>query len=153
MRRRRGFLLVFSLLLVVLVSLIALSLLGLRKASYASSRGAVTSLQARALARSGLSDIWSKISKDPFFPSGVGDKQVRFTYREEVRNQAGDPVGYYTVIVDRTYRLSHQVLRIESLGVAGQDDGNARHRIYAELSTRAGDFAFKVWQEGAEARL
>jgi hypothetical protein len=151
--KRRGFLLVFSLLLVVLISLITLSLLSMRKAGYASSRGAVTALQARALARSGMTDVWTKVGKDPFFPAGVGDRQVLFSYREEVRDQAGNLVGFYTVTLDRTYRLSHKVLRVESLGVAGESDDSARHRIYGELSIDGADFGFKVWQEGAEPRL
>lgn len=153
MKRPRGFLLVFSLLLAVLISLIAMGLLSLRKAGYASSKGAVTALQARSLARSGMADIWMKVSKDPLFPSGVGDQQVRFDFREEVRDAEGDLVGFYTVSVDRTHRLSHKVLRLQSLGVAGEADESARHRIYAELSIDAVDFRFKVWQEGAESRL
>jgi hypothetical protein len=151
--KRRGFLLVFSLLLVVLISLIAMGLLSLRKAGYASSKGAITSLQARSLARSGMADIWMKVGKDPFFPAGVGDRQVRFSFREEVRDSAGATVGFYTVIVDRTYRLSHKVLRIESLGVSGDSNESSRHRIYAELSIDGTDFRFKVWQEGAQPRL
>lgn len=153
MRRSRGFLLVFSLLLVVLMSLIVMGMLGLRKASNASSRGAVAAMQARSLARSGMADIWMKVSKDPFFPSGVGDRQVRLTYREQVDDGDGNLIGFYTVTIDRTYRLTHRVLRIECLGVAGEADESARHRIYAELSIDGNDFRFKVWQEGAEPRL
>ena len=153
MRRSRGFLLVFSLLLVVLMSLIVMGMLGLRKASNSSSRGAVAAMQARSLARSGMADIWMKVSKDPFFPSGVGDRQVRLTYREQVDDGDGNLIGFYSVTIDRTYRLTHRVLRIESLGVAGEADESARHRIFAELSLDGSDFRFKVWQEGAEPRL
>ena len=68
-----GALLIFALLLTVLISMIALSLLQLRKASYASSQGAIKAVQARALARSGLGDIWVKIGKDPYFAlQGIG---------------------------------------------------------------------------------
>ena len=153
MRRERGFLLVFALLLVVLTSLIALGMLNIRKASYAGSVGAVSSLQARSLARSGITDIWTKLSKDPFFPSGVGDRQVVFSFREEVKSLDGQSIGSYTVTVDRTHRLSHNVVRIESLGVVGSTQDSARHRIYTELSTTAGDFRFQVWEEGVPARL
>lgn len=156
MRRspRRGFLLVFALLLSVLICMVAMSMLSLRKASYASSQGAVQAVQARALARSGLSDIWVKVSKDPLFPAGVGDRQVRFTFREVVRDNSGHLVGFYTVIVDRSYRLSHRILRLESTGVAGEDGSRSpRHRIYAELSIDPDDFGYKVWEEGVEARL
>lgn len=155
MRRisRGGFLLVFALLLSVLICLVALGMLSLRKAGYASSQGAVQAVQARALARSGLGDIYTKLSKDPLFPAGVGDRQTRFTFREEVRD--GEKlVGFYTVVVDRTYRISHQMVRIESLGVAGSGDArDPHHRIYAELSIDPDDYGFKVWEEGAEARL
>jgi hypothetical protein len=156
MRRlpRRGFLLVFALLLSVLICLLALSMLSLRRAGYAASQSAVQAVQARALARSGISDVWTKVSKDPLFPAGVGDRQLRFSFREAVRDDSGDLVGFYTVVVDRSYRLSHRVLRIESLGVAGSGDNRSpRHRIYAELSINPDDFGFKVWQEGVEARL
>jgi len=153
-RPHRGFLLVFALLLSVLISLVALSMLSLRKSSYASSQGAIQAVQARALARSGLSDIWVKISKDPLFPAGVGDRQVRFTFREIVRDNDEHLIGSYTVIVDRSHRLSHRVLRLESLGVVGEADArSARHRIYAELSIDPDDFGYKVWEEGVEARL
>ncbi len=153
MSRSRGFLLVFSLLLVVLISLVVLGMLALRRASNASSRGTVAAVQARSLARSGLADIWMKVSKDPFFPSGVGDRQVGLTFREQVDDRDGNLIGFYTVTIDRTYRLSHRVLRIESVGTAGEADDSARHRIYAELSLDGNDFRFKVWQEGAEPRL
>lgn len=134
--------------------MVALGMLALRRAGYASSQGAVQAVQARALARSGLSDIWTKLSKDPLFPAGVGDRQIRFTFREQVLDNADKPVGFYTVIVDRRYRESHQIVRLESLGVAGSGDGrDPRFRIYAELSVEPDNFKFKTWEEGVEARL
>lgn len=146
--------LVFSLLLSVLICMVALGMLALRRAGYASSQGAVSAVQARALARSGLSDIWTKLSKDPLFPAGVGDRQIRFTFREEVLDQDKHPIGFYTVIVDRRYRESHQVVRLESLGVAGSGGERDPHfRIYAEFSVNPDDFKLKVWEEGVEARL
>jgi hypothetical protein len=84
----------------------------------------------------------------------VGDRQLRFTFREQVKDNDGNLVGFYTVVVDHTYRHSHQLLRLESLGVAGTGDPrDPHHRIYAELSINPDDFAFKVWEEGAPARL
>jgi hypothetical protein len=143
-----------ALLITVLIALIALGLLGIRRGSYASSRAVVNSVQARALARSGLNDIWVKLSKDPFFPTGIGDDQEQFSYREEVTNSRNEIVGSYTVKVDRTFRRTLNVVRIESTGrVGGLTENSSTHTIYAELSTDAGDFAFKVWQEGTKAKL
>lgn len=148
-----GALLIFALLLTVLISMIALSLLQLRKASYASSQGAIKAVQARALARSGLGDIWVKIGKDPYFPGGIGDRQQRFSYRENVL-QDGKAIGSYTVMVDRSHRLSHQILLIESTGTVGDiDQPSARFTIYTELSIKPADFSFKTWQEGVSPSL
>ena len=150
----RGFLLVTALLLTVLVAIIALGLLGIRRGSYAGSRAAVREVQARALARSGLNDIWIKLSKDPFFPTGIGDDQEQFSYREEVFNENGESVGTYTVRVNRAYRVSHEVVLLESTGRVGKLSAHsASHTIYAELSTKSGDFEFKVWEEGVTPRL
>lgn len=152
-RRANGSLLVFALLLTVLIAMIALSLLQLRKASYASSQGALKAVQARALARSGLGDIWVKIGKDPYFPGGVGDRQKRFSYRENVLRD-GEVIGSYTVMVDRSHRRSHEILLIESTGVVGDiDQPIARFTIYTELSIKPTDFSFKTWQEGVSPSL
>lgn len=154
MRRKAGFLLVFALLLTVLITIIALGLLGLKKGGYASSRAAINAVQARSLARSGMSDVWTKLTKDPFFPGGLGDDQRYFTYREEMTDSGGRNIGSYRVAVDRTYRFTHQLVRIEVTGVSGQlDSESSHHTIYAELSIDPNDYRFKVWQEGIASRL
>ena len=153
-RNRRGFLLVFALLLTVLISLIALALLGLKKGGYASSTAAIKAVQARSMARSGIGDLWIKLSKDPFFPGGVGDDQERFSYREEVTDTNGELAGSYQVVLDRKYRFSHNVLRMECTGISGTlSEDSAHHTIYAELSIEPGDFGFKVWEEGVSPKL
>ena len=152
--RRRAFLIVFALLLTVFIAVIALALLGLRKGGYASSTAVVNSVQARSLARSGVADIWIKLSKDPLFPGGAGDDQLRFSFREDVRDIDDNYIRSYRVIMDRTDRLTHEVLRIESTGIAGAlTDESSQYTIYAELSTVSGDFRFKVWQEGTNPSL
>lgn len=152
--RRRGFLLVLALFLTVLMTIIGLSLMSIKGSTYSSSVGTVQSVQARALARSGICDIWIKLSKEPYFPPGVGDAQSRFGYREEVTDSDGNPVGSYRVVMDRSKRLSHGVILIESTGVAGGlSEVSATHTIYTELSVVPGDFQFKVWREGAEPIL
>jgi hypothetical protein len=153
-RKTRAFLIVFALLLTVFIAVIALALLGLKKGGYASSQAVANSVQARSLARSGVADIWTKLSKDPLFPGGAGDDQVQFSFREDVTDTDGNLVGSYRVIMDRTDRITHNVLRIESTGIAGAlTDEVSQYTIYAELYTATGDFRFKVWQEGTTPRL
>ena len=94
----RAFLIVFALLLTVFIAVIALALLGLRKGGYASSTAVANSVQARSLARSGVADIWVKLSKDPLFPGGAGDDQLQFSFREDVTDTEGNYVGSYRVI-------------------------------------------------------
>lgn len=144
----RGFLLIFSLLLTVLIALISLSLLNIRKASYASSQAALKDVQARALARSGIADVWVKVTKDPLFPSGVGDEQLRFSYRENVE-RSGRPVGSYTVTIDRSYRISHEILLVEATGSVGTiGNPGAVYTIAVEISTAEGNFGIRNWQDG-----
>lgn len=145
---------VMALLLTVLISMISLALLGIKSGGYTSSRAAVNLVQARALARSGMADLFVKVSKDPLFPDGMGDSQERFSYREEVTDSTGKITGSYTVILDRSYRFSHQLVRVESTGVSGGlTEESATFRIYGELSIKPGDFHFKVWEEGKSPRL
>lgn len=151
---RRGFLLVVALLLTVLVALVGLSMLGIRKGSYASSQAAGNALQAKALARSGLADAWTKFSKDPSFPEGLGDAQTRFSYRENFNDVDGHLIGSYVVTLDRADRDTTHVILLESTGiVGGVEDELTHHTIYAELSIVPGDFRFKVWQEGTVPQL
>lgn len=153
-RSKRGFLLVFALMLTILVTIIALGLLGIRRGNYAASKAIVNNFQARALAHSGMNDIWAKLSNDPFFPTGIGDEQVQFAYREDVVDSTGREVGSYTVRIDRRYRQTHKVVLLESTGVAGGLDANSStFTIYAELSTEIGEFEYKVWHEGTSPRL
>lgn len=152
--KRRGFLLVFSLLLTVFIAIIALGLMGAKQGNYATSKAVLDAVQARALARSGLDDIWVKLGKDPSFPSGIGDEQKVFSYSEEMLDSDSNPVGSYRVTVDKTFLDTHEIIVIESTGTAGADIASStRFTIYAELDVRPGTFAFKVREEGSAPRL
>lgn len=154
-RGRRGFLLVFALLLVVLIAMLGLSLLNIQRAQHSSSQAALESLQARSLARAGMADAELKIAKDPFFPSGVGDNQDVFSYSEDVDTvRSATPVGRFTVTVDRSFEDLHGVVRIESTGIVGQNAGSsARYTIYGELSVYPDSYGFKVWRESVLPQL
>ena len=149
-RRRRGFLLVLALMVTILIAVISLGLLGVRRGGYASSKAVLESAQARNLALAGMEDLRTKLSKDPFFPTGIGDEQTEFTYTETVMSvtQPTQKVGSFQVTLDRSRREPPaKVLRLQSVGTAGELQAEAaRFTIYAELDLR--DFSIKVWQEG-----
>ncbi|MCA9790306.1 MAG: hypothetical protein KC910_00865 [Candidatus Eremiobacteraeota bacterium] len=152
--KRRGFLLILSLLLTVLIAIIALGLLSLRRSGYATSMAGVEAAQARCLAIAGMEDIRVKLAKDPFYPTGVGDEQVVFSYTEAVTSldDPGRRLGTYRVTVDRSHRDPEKVLRIESRGfVGGLRAEGAMFTIYGELDLS--DFSFKVWREGTFPQL
>jgi hypothetical protein len=152
--KTRGFLLVFALMLTVLITVIGFGMLSAHKGNYATSRGALESILARNLARSGIEDARVKLTRYPFFPSGVGDEQKVFSYSERVVDFDGGDVGSYQVVVDRSFRDTHQIIRVESTGIVGQTGPNsARHTLYGELYTQEGNFVFRIWQEGSLPRL
>ena len=152
--KRKGFLLVVALLLTLLIAILALGMLGVKKGSYSSSRSAIQAVQAKSLARSCLGDAWTKYSKDPAFPGGLGDDQIRFSYREDEVDLDGNKIGSYVVTLDRSDRYTHNIIRIESTGIAGTvEEQLVHHTIYAELQIVPNDFRFKVWQEGTVPQL
>ncbi len=152
--RRKGFLLVFALMLTVLITVIGFGMLSAFKGNYAASRSVLESIQARSLARSGMEDVRVKLARNPFFPSGVGDEQKVFSYSEIVRDFDGNDIGSYQVTVDRSWRDTHHVILVESIGIAGEAEANsARHTLYGELHTQEGNYVFKIWQEGALPQL
>src|SRR5690606_17885313 len=96
-----GSVLIFALLFTVLTTLIGLSLIGMKKGHYSASQLAVRAEQAKLLAHAGIHDAVAKLQKDPFFPSGVGDDQTYFSYKESLESSgSGETLGYYQVTVD-----------------------------------------------------
>ncbi|MCA9790478.1 MAG: hypothetical protein KC910_01735 [Candidatus Eremiobacteraeota bacterium] len=148
MVRRRGFLIVMALLLSLLIIVVGLAYMGARPGEYAASQAAAAAVEARNLARAGLEDAKVKLSKDEFFPTGIGDEQVVFSYVEEMESlsEPGRVVGTYRVSIDRSYR-SQNVIFIVAVGTAGKlKNPRARYSISAELNLE--DFRFKSWNEG-----
>jgi hypothetical protein len=156
LKRRRGFLIVFALLLTVLISLIGMSLLSIQRSQYSSSKEALRRAQCRALARAGMENAEIKIAKDPFFPSGVGDNHVLFSYSEEVTSvqNSGELLGSFTISIDKSDEQTLKVIRVQSVAILGQRTApTARYTIYGELSVDPEDFGYKVWQEGGLPKL
>lgn len=149
MSRRRGSVLIFALLLTVLTTLIGLSLIAMRKAHYSASQLALRASQARFLAHAGVHDAIAKLSKDPFFPSGLGDDQTYFTYKESLTDSSGRILGYYEVAVDQGPREKSGIVTIQSVGqTALRGETGSRHATYAELDIRPASFGIILWKEG-----
>jgi hypothetical protein len=150
----RGSVLIFALLFTVLTTLIGLSLIGMKKGHYSASQLAVRAEQAKMLAHAGVHDAVAKLQKDPFFPSGVGDAQTYFSYKESLtRGDTGEVLGYYHVTVEQAMRDEEGVVTIKSVGqTTFSGETSARHATYAELNIRPGSFGIMLWKEGRAPR-
>ena len=148
--RRRGFILVLALILCLLIVVIGLGFLGMRRGEYEAGASAVAVAEARSVARAGMEDAKVKLAKDQFFPTGVGDEQLLFSYTEDLPSITRSSAGSYQVTVDRT-RKSSGVVVIESVGTAGSlKSPRGRYAISAELDLK--DYRFKNWNEGVLSR-
>lgn len=150
----RGSVLIFALLFCVLTTLIGLSLIGMKKGHYSATQLVVRAEQAKLLAHAGINDAIAKLQKDPFFPSGVGDAQTTFSYKENLeRGDTGEILGYYQVTVEQGLREEHGIVSIKSVGqTAFSGETSARHATYVELDIRPGKFGIVLWKEGRPPR-
>ena len=127
--KRRGFLLILSLLLCVFLLLCGMAFMGKRAAQYRGAFAMQKGIRARALAEAGLEDARVKLDKDVSFPPPGDRDQTLFTYSETVRDSAGQVVGSYTVTVDSRWKVpqnppdpnSPSVILVTSVGNLGGD--------------------------------
>lgn len=133
--RKRGFALVVSFLLLLVVFVLGLGFLGKRIALYKEALSARASSQARAAALAGMEDVRVKLEKDKSFPPAGSYQQQLFNYSEPLLSVAGSEVGGYHVTVDkRLQQLPYGLIRVTSVGWSGPADNPAATRkIYAEL--------------------
>ncbi|MFA5504440.1 MAG: hypothetical protein WC314_15345 [Vulcanimicrobiota bacterium] len=125
--RRRGFLLVLSLLIVILLLVLGLSFLGKRAAQYQRVGGALEAAQSRVLAQAGIQDALAKIERDISFPQ-ISIDQEFMSYTEEVL-KGSTRLGTYTVTIDGRYRLApYFILIVTSVGESGSDAQSATTR-------------------------
>lgn len=159
--RRRGFLIILSLLLITLLLVIVMGFMSSRSLEFSSTGRVQAMAQAQALAEAGMEDARVKLEKDVFFPPVVGFGQSTFTYTEDLADpETNQVLGTYTVTVDVFRRSApYCVIKVLSVGSAGpRQDPIARYRIYAELDVAPNDrasgsgvnarlFRFVNWQE------
>ncbi len=108
---QRGSLVIMALLVSVALLVLGLGLLGSQAAKYEAANKTREGYRAKALAMAGLEDVRVKLSKHVLFPpkrvditDAISQVQNFFSYSEDVRNSAGDVVGHYTVVVDRSWQ-------------------------------------------------
>lgn len=121
--KRRGFALIVSFLLLLVIFVLGIGFLSKRSALYRAALSTRAASQARLAALAGVEDCRVKLEKDLHFPPFGSLEQKVFTYSEGLANLAGVEQGGYLVTVDK--RLITQpfaVIRITSVGYTGPAD-------------------------------
>jgi Tfp pilus assembly protein PilX len=127
MRKKRGFLLILSLLIVLLLFVLGLSFLGKRATQYQRVSSAQEAAQSRALAQAGMEDAIMKLERDLLFPP-LSEDQAVISYTEELV-AGGARIGAYTVTIDGRYRSApYLFLLVTAVGESGPDAGSANTR-------------------------
>lgn len=122
--RRRAFLLVMALMLVVLLLVVGLAFLGQKALQYRSASQTQLNVQAKALAEAGLEDFRLKLERDLDFPP-MAEDGGSYAYREEVK-VGSTVVGSYAVTIDNSYSsLPYGIVVVTSLGEAGSSSQQA----------------------------
>lgn len=127
--RRRGSILIATLLLLSLLLVAGLGLHGAQAQRYRGAAALGRQTAALALAEAGLEDARVKLEKDPLFPPRGAPEQAVFRYSEDLG------AGSYTVTVDRTFAgPPHFLLVVRAQGRAGsRDETETRVTLVAEM--------------------
>lgn len=146
--KRRGFMLVLSLMLLSLLLVAGLAFLERRVSQQDGARRAVLTARARALAEAGIEDALQKLSKDPNFPPPWEERdlpsdplnQHLFSYQENLLDSDNVTVlGRYEVKLDhRTMREPDSLMRISALGIVGSPDdpeASVRIQVVVDMAT------------------
>lgn len=131
---RRGSALIVTMLMSVCIFSLAMGLFEQSKECYRGASDLTAGERARALAWAGLEDARLKLALDPDFPPTLAAGQPRFCYSEELPELDGSPLGFYQVQLDASWRDSHDLMRITSVGLLGSlDQPTARVQLSADL--------------------
>jgi len=143
--RRRGFLLMASLLVLIFLLLLGMGLMSAQAARYRGVNRSQEAAQAFQLAQAGLEDIRFKLEVDPGFPPNPGDDQPLFNFAEDVRIGT-DEVGSYEVLLDRgRENPPYQLITVTCIGTVGPKERPVAQRILkAELQRVPEDDPTKV---------
>jgi hypothetical protein len=141
MKRSRGAILIFALLLSTLLLILGAGFIAQRGLEYGSVSELQDRAQARELAMAGMEDARVKLEKDPFFPPVGGFGQSTFTYSEDIMDpdDAARMIGIFTVSVDLSRKEEpYRIVRIQAIGQvvdrrAPDSPPRSTYRIYAEV--------------------
>lgn len=139
--RRRGFLLITSLMITVILLLLGMGMLGSQSSRYEASKQSAYSSQARQLAVAGLEDARIKLELDVNFPPPPGPGQVRFSYSESLELPYDPPVtGTYTVTIDMTHADdAGRYITVTSVGSVGNPtEPVGQYRLRGEIDNQPG---------------
>ena len=118
--KRRGFLLLMSLLLMSVIAVLGIGYVTSRQRRYSAAARALILAQARALAQAGMEDARLKIERDASFPPQTSADQTNYSYSEAVNSTTGTVLGRYVVNINTTYAAApYYTLRVQSEGLAG----------------------------------
>jgi type II secretory pathway component PulK len=132
--RKRGFILVLSLLLCALLFVVGIAFLGLKANQYRSASSAQMAVQAKAFAEAGLEDFRLKLDRDSEFPPQSDDSGL-YNYHDKI-SVAGTVQGAYTISIDSTYAGEpFNLLVITCTGEVGEtsETSTARRVFRAEV--------------------
>ena len=132
--RRRGFLLLMSLLLMAIIAVLGVGFATSRQRRYSAAARAVALAQAKALAQAGMEDARLKIERDVAFPPQVSLDQTSYSYVENV-TAGTTTLGHYVVTVNTAFAVPPcYTLRVQSEGMVGDSNKpSATFTIAAEF--------------------
>ena len=138
--KKRGFLLVACLLISGILLVLGLGFLTSKANDLKAAKQVALTAQARSLAWAGLERTRTKLEKDAHFPPPGSDKQLLYSYSEEILDPAGQPAGSYTVVLDQKYmRGPYRRLQIRCTGRVGELTApRSRYTITAEMDFAKG---------------
>ena len=119
--KSRGYALLISLMLMILLVAAGLGFIGMRASQYRGVLQGTYAQSALATAEAGLSDAKMKFWKDPNFPPKGADDQDHYSYSETLRDLDGAIMGTYRVDIDLRYMAQpYAVIPVTSTGISGK---------------------------------
>ena len=128
----KGIMLVTTLLLSLILLVMGITLLSIRASQVKRTSVSQYAVQARHIAEAGMEDARIKLQKCVDFPSGVESQKV-FSYREEVNDFDGNPIGVYRVSINIQNREDKKYFQVESVGISGLIIENPKEEEKKEL--------------------
>lgn len=139
--RRRGFLLILALFIVLLITGFGLAFLNTGALNYQGAVTAQLSQQAQILAFAGLEDARLKLERDINFPPMTDPEIKTFSYSELVKASDSQVIGNYDITIDLTYSgTPYQVITVSSTGrvpgLVNNVQGEIKRSLKAEFDIR-----------------